>query len=443
MVSIEQEPLSLRRRSVQGALWSITAYGGGQGLRFINSMILTRLLAPEYFGLMALVNVLLIGMAMFSDIGVGPNIVQSERGSDRVFLNTAWTIQIIRGGAVWSLCLIFAWPFAWFYNDPRLTVLVCAAGFSSVISGFNSTKLLTAQREIDIGRLAILELGSQALTIVVTLIYAKFFPSVWALVFASLFGTLAKTVASHIYLPGSSNHFELDSRSIKELIHFGRWIFVGTIIGFFANSAASLILGKFLPLAEVGIFSLAVTLAKVISQAYDQVAYRVLFPVYAKIKHLPRSEIRPRILRVRMAVVGTFVPPLLIMSIWGQSVIDLLLDHRYHSGGWILQLFSAFALPSVVSATGPFYLALGNSFLSMALSAIRLAFYLLCASVGWFLAGSKGIIVGIAAHTLMDYLADLIVQYRYGIWMPWFDTLVWLIAGSCLLAGLYLTGQLG
>lgn len=406
-------------------------------------MVLTRLLAPEYFGLMALVNVLLIGMAMFSDLGIGVNVVQDERGTDRTFLNTAWTIQALRGGAIWLLCIAFAWPFAWFYDDARLAPLVCVAGFAAVIGGFNSTKLMTAQREINLRRLTVIELGSQVLAVVAALTYATFSPSVWALVFASLVGAFTKLVGSHVFLTGTHDRFELDGESVRRLFRFGGWIFLSTIISFTANSGASLILGKFLTVAELGIFSVAVTMANVTKQAYDQIANRVLFPVYAQIKHLPLPEIRLRVLRIRIAVVTTFVPLLLIMSIWGQSIVDLLLGERYHSGGWIFQLFSAFALPPVIAATGPFYLALGKSFLSMVLSAIKLSLYALCAYVGWLVGGTNGIIVGMAAHTFLNYLVDLHVQHRYGIWMPLFDAVVWLLAGSILLVGFSISGQLG
>ena len=60
-------------------------------------MILTRILFPEAFGLMALVTVVLVASANFSDVGITPAILKDKRGHDPVFLNTAWTIQIGRG----------------------------------------------------------------------------------------------------------------------------------------------------------------------------------------------------------------------------------------------------------------------------------------------------------------------------------------------------------
>ena len=63
--------------------------------------MLTRLLFPEAFGLMALIQTFMIGLAMFSDLGIGPAIIQSDRGEDPDFLNTAWVMQILRGICLW------------------------------------------------------------------------------------------------------------------------------------------------------------------------------------------------------------------------------------------------------------------------------------------------------------------------------------------------------
>jgi O-antigen/teichoic acid export membrane protein len=156
--------ISLRRRLLAGASWSMTGYVLAQAMRLATNLLLTHLLAPEHFGLMALVNVLMIGLAMFSDIGIGPGIIQSARGTDQRYLDTAWTLQFLRGIAMWVCCVIATWPFARFYEQPLLVWIVPVAGLSAVISGLNSTKIFTLQREIDLRRLTLLELGSQAIT---------------------------------------------------------------------------------------------------------------------------------------------------------------------------------------------------------------------------------------------------------------------------------------
>lgn len=82
---------------MRGVAISLGTTVAQQLIRLGSNLILTRLLFPEAFGLMALVQTFMTGLAMFSDIGIGPSIIQNRRGEDPDFLNTAWTIQIGRG----------------------------------------------------------------------------------------------------------------------------------------------------------------------------------------------------------------------------------------------------------------------------------------------------------------------------------------------------------
>jgi len=399
----------------------MVGYGASQILRLGSNLLLTRLLAPEYFGLMALINVLMIGLNMFSDLGLGPNIVQSRRGDDPRFLNTAWTVQFLRGCAIWLCSIVGAWPFAMFYDDPRLLWLVPVVGFSAVITGLNSMKVFSAQRHIDYARLTLIDLASQAASVALMVGWAMWQASVWALVGGWLFGNLVKMVATHTAMPGPRDRFSWDPASVHELIGFGKWIFVSTILSFAANSAGSLILGKVVSMAEVGVFSIAVTLAKGVEQAFETISSRVLLPVFARIKALPIAEVRARLLKVRLAVMGAFLPALWALAIFGQHVMELLFDQRYRGGGWILQLYAVSAMPGIISGIGQFYLARGNSFLVMTLSAIRLVTYLAAIYLGWLVGGGNGIIVGMALFTIPLYFLDMVFQRRYGIFMPWLD----------------------
>ena len=95
---------------------------------------------------MAIVVVFLQLLECFSDVGIGPSIIQSPRGEEPTFRNTAWTIQIIRGGALWVIGCGIAGALFWFqstgrlggesvYGNPLLPPLVAVASVTAVISG--------------------------------------------------------------------------------------------------------------------------------------------------------------------------------------------------------------------------------------------------------------------------------------------------------------------
>src|SRR5206468_9319193 len=129
---------SVRNAALRGSAWVVAGYAGGQALRFGSNLILARWLFPADFGLMALVNVFLQGLQMFSDVGIGPNIIQNKRGDDPAFLNTAWTVQVIRGAALWVGSCLLSLPLGAFYGESRLGRLIPVAGMTALISGFNS-----------------------------------------------------------------------------------------------------------------------------------------------------------------------------------------------------------------------------------------------------------------------------------------------------------------
>ena len=122
-------PGSIRSRALGGAGWTTAGYVAQQVLRLGSNLILTRLLVPEAFGLMSLVMVFVIGLELLSDVGVGPAIIQSRRGDEPRLLDTAWTVQIIRGAILLGLSVLLAWPVARIYGEPSLSLLLPAAGF--------------------------------------------------------------------------------------------------------------------------------------------------------------------------------------------------------------------------------------------------------------------------------------------------------------------------
>ena len=105
---------TFKARVLQAGGWIVAGFVLGQALRFAGNLVMTRLLVPEMFGVMALATMVMYGLALFSDLGLRQAIVQSRRGREAAFLNTAWALQIARGFAVWggalvlSMILIFA-----------------------------------------------------------------------------------------------------------------------------------------------------------------------------------------------------------------------------------------------------------------------------------------------------------------------------------------------
>ena len=215
-------PLTLHALVRRGTLWSIAGYGGAQALRFAGNLVLTRLLMPEAFGLMALVNAVQQGLVLFSDLGIGPSIVQGKRGEDPAFLNTAWTMQTLRGLGLACAAAAIAAPFASFYGNPLLAWVLIASASTALISGFNSTRLYSAYRRVDLARVSVIEIGSQAVGLAAILAWASVDRSVWALVAGGIAGSLTNLALTFVILPGIPNRFCWDRSAVAQIFRFGR-----------------------------------------------------------------------------------------------------------------------------------------------------------------------------------------------------------------------------
>ena len=201
---------SFRAKLARGSLWALVGHGGAQLLRLGGNLVLWRLLYAEAFGLMAIVNVFMQGLAMFSDVGIGPSIIQNRRGDERVFLDTAWTIQALRGFALFGVAVVLAIPVANFYHQPELASLIPVVAFGSILAGFNSTSLFTVTRRIALGRLTLVDLVSQAIGLAAMVVVALATKSIWALVVGGLVYNAARLALSHVVLPGPRNQLRWD-----------------------------------------------------------------------------------------------------------------------------------------------------------------------------------------------------------------------------------------
>src|SRR5271165_6075116 len=126
------------RTLLRGAFRTIVSFGGGQIIRFGSNIILTRLLAPQLFGLMVIVNTIRMGFELLSDLGIGQNLIYSKNANEPEYYNTAWTLQLIRSFILWTLILVFAPRVAGFYSLPILASVLPFAGLGTICGGLTS-----------------------------------------------------------------------------------------------------------------------------------------------------------------------------------------------------------------------------------------------------------------------------------------------------------------
>ncbi|MBV6623898.1 MAG: oligosaccharide flippase family protein [Rivularia sp. (in: Bacteria)] len=404
---------SLKQRAIRGAIWTTAGFGGKYILRFGNNLVLTRLLQPEYFGLMALVTTFRIGLELFSDIGISQNIVNSKRGDDPVFLNTAWTLQIIRGIVIWLVCVIFiTYPASYFYNDQRLLGLIPVCVLYSLFEGFSSTSLHTLHRRMELGKLSLYELVLQAVFFGTLILLVYFYPSIWSLAIGNALVGIYKSVSSFWLIPGYTNRLAWEKEAVKEILSFGRWMFIASGLMFAAEQADRLVLAKLLSFKLLGVYTVAYTLASIPKEVIRQLSYKVIFPAISKQQDLPRHILRGKILKQRrLILLGCGVVLAALVTI-GDLVIGLLYDQRYIEATWMMPILCCGMWFSLLFYTiSPALLAIGKPLYSAQSNFARFAIIILAVPSAYQVFGVIGAIGVIAFSDLPLYIVNL-----YGLW---------------------------
>jgi O-antigen/teichoic acid export membrane protein len=418
----QKSSLTLKQRAIRGSLWTLSGHASSQLLRLASNLILTRLLFPEAFGLMALVQTFIIGLEMFSDVGIQPSIIQNHRGNDPNFLNTAWTIQIIRGFFLWLGACLMAVPATNFFNEPMLAYLLPVVGIGSAISGFNSTKLATVNRNLDLARLTILELGSQIVGLVVMVIASWLTRSVWGLVIGGLVGSFTKMVFSHLALPGPRNSFHWDRQCFQEIHRFGRGVFLTTMLAFFAGQGDRLLIARFLDVRFLGLYTVAMSLSRVSSEVIGMMGSRVLFPSYAELIRDRPEYLYKALRKTRLLLILLSWACSLFFIVFGKALINLLYDGRYTNAGWILQTLAIGALVARVGTTyDNVLLAKGHTMTISGLLATQTVIQISAMFLGNYWAGPHGVVIGIAATGWLMYPFIAICHARQNVWQPELD----------------------
>lgn len=440
---ISHQAAGLRARVLRAGGWTLAGFALSQAIRFGANLVMTRLLLPEMFGLMAIATMIMYGLALFSDLGLRQSIVQSGRGREAAFLNTAWAVQIARGFVIWAAALAVALglafanaigsvPLGSVYAHPSLPPVVVMFSLCAAIAGFESTKLCEASRELSLGRITRIDLVSQSVGVLCMIAWAALEPSIWALVAGGLCATAARMLLSHGWLPGTANRWQWDSAAFREIIGLGKWIFAASILGFFVNSADRLVLGGLTSTAVLGVYVIAFLIFSSVEQLLARMVGEVAYPALSEVARERPAALRSAYYRFHLAVglPAFFAAGLLVVC--AEPLVALLYDARYAEAGWMLRILAVALLTLPFRVAMQCFVVLGEPAQMSAIGAIRLA--CLCAAVplGWHFFGLAGALWGI----VLSYFSPLPTTLAFVVRHRLFDAAKELALIPALLAGL-------
>lgn len=427
---------SLRVRALRAGAWTVGQQGFEAATRFISNLLMTRLLFPEAFGVVSAALVLITGMVLLSDFGVHAVIIQDARGARDDFLRSAWVFLIWRGTLLWAVlcavCTALSVPSVHdlipagsvFADDlfPRLTAVL---GLSVVVGEARSTVLYLNARRLDLGPVVAIDVACRVVSIAVMFAWALAAPNPWAIVAGILAGEVARTVLSHVIVAGPRMAFTWQKRHFREIIRFGKWVWVSTIGTFVTNQSDVVILGVLFPGAVFGVYVIAKLLVESAEMVLGRVEAALALPVLSEIARERPHDLRDRYYRLRLplelAAAGT--GGMLFAS--GDFVVRFLYDQRYAEAGLMVQVLAIrLALYPCGIIQSAFY-ATGDAHIGAGLSTLRAVSIVVCAIGGFFAGGPLGAIAGLALHRVIPAAVVLVFASRRGWINAWRE--VWVV----------------
>ncbi|MHC8294716.1 oligosaccharide flippase family protein [Pseudomonas sp. LB3P58] len=419
--------LGLRKRAISAGAWNLGALVTSQAFRLGGNLIMARLLMPEMFGIMMIAITVSLVLHMLSDVGLRQNIIQSPRGDDPAFLNTIWTVQIVRGFILFASTLLLA-ALAWYaqtlnlwspnstYAAPELPLVLAVTGFSAIIVGFQSTKVDLAVRAFQQKKVVLTDFASQIVGLLVMLAIGYFTRSIWSLVIAGLVQSMVNTLLGHFWFEGPSNRLQWERSALDELVGFGRWILLSSAVGVLAMYGDRVWFGGSMTAGELGVYSIAVLILGAVQLALQKVVGAVALPAFSEASRT-NDTVRLHALYYRLKLMLDLACLFLCGLFWTGSplLIGILYDERYAQAGNMMAILSLSFFTMRYMLANQVWIALGLTKYQAIDNIIRVVSLWVLLPLLLAIGGVKYAIWGAALYTFPTLILVFYVNCRLGM----------------------------
>lgn len=390
---------NLAQKSVRGGITTLTSQGVQFVLRIASTAILARLLTPADYGLVGMVTVVVNFAAMFKDAGLSMATVQQERISHEQISTLFWINVLISAGL--GLCVLAGAPLvAWFYGKPELTAVTAALSVSFILSGLTIQHQALQRRHMRFGTLAAIQIASQVVTLVVTIILALLGWRYWALVGGTLANALVGSLLTFALCPWIPGWMQRGT-GVREMLKFGGHLTGFNLINYFSRNADNILIGRFIGADALGLYARAYQIFMMPISQIRGPMNQVAMPMLSSLRSEPKRY-RKYYQRLLDIMSSLTMPLTIYCAIEADFVISILLGPQWLGAVPVFRILAIAGLVQVIAGTRG--LVLMSSGFSKRYFHLGLFYAIFC--VTSFVAGIPFGILGVAtAYTIFNYLA--------------------------------------
>lgn len=415
-------PQGLGSSAALGSFASVGTQFGRHAIQMIATVVLARLVAPADYGLFALSTAVTAFLGMFTDLGLSVATVQRADITPRQVSTMFWMNSSL-GLALGALVFLLAPLAARAFNTPALQGVVESVAPLFLIGGLRVQHGALLARNLSFGRIAGAELFATAAGVGAGIAAALQGWGVYALVAQALAGSLAETLAlwcAGWWLPGAPGPLA----EIRAMLGMGGNLTAFSMLNYFARTADNLLIGRFLGVEPLGLYSRAYGLMMLPNTLLTAPLQRVMVPVLARLQddHARFERAYFRAVRLLAAVV---IPIGFGMAVLAEEIVLMLLGSKWTSAAPLLRVLAInTALQPLLSSTGWVYLARGRAdkLLHWALFACPVIAASFVAGLPWGAQGIASAYTAVSAFVILPlgiaYACRVFNMPLWGFWKP-------------------------
>jgi O-antigen/teichoic acid export membrane protein len=390
--------MSLRQKAVKGLFWSVVQKWGRAGLTTITFIILSRLLAPEAFGLVALATAFTVFIELFLDQGFGSAIVQREE-LEPEHLDTAFWLNVLTSILMTVGLIAASGLLGALFEQPRLTSVLQWLSITLILSGLSSTQISILQRKLAFKEFAIRSMVANAVGGIVGISMAFAGYGVWSLVGQDLAGGLVRVVVlwrASDWRPG----FKVSKRHYKELVTFGASIVGNNALNVLMKRSDDLLIGYFLGPTLLGFYTIGYQLLLIIIRLVTEVTNSVAFPAFSRIQHQP-ERMQNAFYKVTQYTSVFAFPVFIGLAALAPEIVPAVFGEKWAPSIPVMQVLSLIGiLQSVLFFNGSVIKASGKPSWQFGIMLLNTV----CSVFGFLLVVRWGIVAVAAAFVIVGYL---------------------------------------
>lgn len=334
--------MSLKVKAISGLRWSALSIVIVNVLQILQLSILTKLLNPSDFGLMAIVMVVMGFVAAFIDMGISNAIIHKQDITLEELSSLYW-LNVFAGFMMFIIVSLIAPFISFFYHEESLTHLIVLMATTFVIQSFAQQYNVLWQKELRFKEIAKIEIISKLLTLIVTTGFAYFGYGVFSLVYGAIISSIVQTCQYLIIgLKEYKPYFRFKLTDVKKFLSFGLYQMGERTVNYFNYQMDTILIGKLLGMETLGIYNIAKQLVMRPAQIVNPTITRVTFPAMAKIQNdIPK--LKEIYLKTINYISSINFPIYAFIFVFAKEIVLILFGEKWLGAVPIIQILSVWA----------------------------------------------------------------------------------------------------